>query len=65
MKLSAIIRDYVDLKVEGEPLDREWSSINSNRQRRDDYRERLEGLEKAIDAAILASTSSTQKGGDA
>ncbi len=55
MKLSEAIREYVELKIEGEPKGSEWSSIDSNARRRNDYRERLEELEQTIDAAIQAS----------
>lgn len=50
MTLSELIREYVDLKIEGQPEDREWSSIDGNWQRREDYRTRLAEIEEQIDA---------------
>jgi len=58
MKLSELIREYVDLKIAGEPKDREWSSIDHNHQRRDIYRANLRELEQLIDAAVAASQPS-------
>ncbi len=59
MKLSELIRDYVDLKIEGEPQGSDWTSIESKSRRREEYRERLEELEHAIDAAILSTKGTT------
>ena len=52
MTLSKLIREYVELKIEGEPKDGDWASIERNSSRRRAYRERLEELETAIDAAV-------------
>ena len=52
MKLSELIRDYVDLKIEGEPKHSEWSSIDSDYCRREDYRQKLADLEAAIQEIV-------------
>ena len=49
MKLSELIRDYIDLKIEGEPSDSEWCSIEQRSRNRSSYYEALDELEKAID----------------
>ena len=54
MRLSHLIREYVDLKIEGEPSRREWSSIDSERSRRDEYHNTLAGLEADIDQAFAS-----------
>lgn len=50
MKLSDLIREYVDMKVEGPPENSEWQSIYSNAVRQTEYHQRLIELEEAIDA---------------
>jgi len=57
VKLSQIIREYVDLKVEGAPKFSEWISIDAMSERRSEYHNKLEELEEAIDAAIGATPS--------
>ena len=52
MTLSKLIREYVELKIEGEPTDSDWTSIERNSLRCRAYREQLEELEAAIDAAV-------------
>ena len=52
MKLSELIREYVDLKIEGEPAGSEWESITERSKRRYDYHARIELLEEQIDDAV-------------
>jgi len=51
MKLSELIREYVNLKIEGEPKSSDWVSIDESSSRRREYLDRLEELEEAIDDA--------------
>lgn len=53
MTLSKLIREYVDLKIEGKPKHSDWSSIDANSSNRRDYLDRLEELEEAIDAVVI------------
>lgn len=60
MKLSELIREYVDLKIEGEPAGSDWQSIDTIARQRGAHYMRLMELEEAIDAALAAT-----KGGSA
>ena len=56
MKLSELVREYIDLKIQGEPKSSEWSSISANHQRQQEYSDKLESLEADIDSAITSIT---------
>jgi len=60
MKLSQIIREYVELKMDGCPQNNGWQSIEDASAVRRGYHERIEELEAAIDAAILAKPGGTE-----
>jgi hypothetical protein len=50
--LSALIDEYVDLKIEGEPAASDWRSRDDNARDRDAYYERLQNLRDQIDACV-------------
>jgi len=52
MKLSELIREYVDLKIEGAPASR---GLDSDDWRRRVYLASLRALEAHIDAAVAAN----------
>lgn len=52
MKLSELIEEFIDLKIEGEPAYSEWQSIDWQARAREAYRERVEFLKAEIDAAV-------------
>ncbi len=51
MKLSELIREYVDAKIEGEPQSSKWRSIGEAADAQQHYHANLRRLEDAIDAA--------------
>jgi hypothetical protein len=53
MKLSEVVREYIELKIEGEPKPREWSSWEVNHHRKQVYLDKLKELEAAIDGLQL------------
>lgn len=61
MRLSELIREYVDLKVEGPPENSEWQTIYNNAARQTEYHQRLTELEDAIDAASQPPAAATPK----
>lgn len=61
MKLSELIREYVDLKVDGAPENSEWQSIYANAARQTEYHQRLAELEEAIDATQAAPAAASTK----
>lgn len=50
MNLAALIEEFIDLKVQGEPQGSAWRSIDEDQQERDRYRTRLQELRRQIDA---------------
>lgn len=52
MKLSELIEEFVDSKIEGPPEYREWTSIHINSENERRYHARLQELRDAIDAAM-------------
>ena len=52
MKVSALIREYVDLKIQGEPQDSDGRSVVDCAADSQDYRDKLDELETAIDATL-------------
>jgi ribonuclease HI len=52
MKLSEMISEYVDLKIEGEPSN-DWASIDQESKDRAAYWTRLQELADAIDAVNI------------
>ena len=63
MKLSEIIREYVDLKIDGEPQSSEWRSTDADFDARRRYYERLDELERAIDALVPETSQGEQSHG--
>ena len=61
MRLSELIREYVDLKVEGPPENSDWRSIYNNAASQTEYHQRLAELEDAIDATQAAPSAASTK----
>lgn len=60
MKLSDAIREYVEMKIEGEPKSSEWQSIDAQAAERRAYHARLADLEIAIDTAAAQPSSGVE-----
>lgn len=52
MLLSQLIRQYVDLKIEGEPESSNWRSLDISSKMKSDYHESLQQLEQQIDVLV-------------
>jgi hypothetical protein len=63
MKLSELIREYVDLKIEGEPSHSDWRSIDADAKMRAAHHQRLAELEDEIDATIAKAQPGATEGG--
>ena len=61
MNISELIRDYIELKIEGPPKNSEWSSMDANRTRFADYYEALKNIERQIDQAAIAAASALER----
>lgn len=55
MKLSKLIEEFIEMKVEGEPPTREWRSIAECAAEREHWNDRLQELRDQIDGAIEAA----------
>lgn len=56
MKLSEIIEEFVDMKIDGPPIGNGWMSIEAEANHRNNYFERLQELRDAIDNAVKEKT---------
>ena len=54
MTLSALIEEFVDMKIEGEPQNSDWKSIVDCSKEREYWHNRLQELRQQIDGAIEA-----------
>lgn len=55
MKLSKLIEEFIDLKMEGEPEGNGWQSIADMADARERYHQKLDELREAIDAHSITS----------
>ena len=54
MKLSELIEEFIEMKIEGEPEATEWRYFDADTEARMRWRDRLRELRNAIDEAIRA-----------
>lgn len=59
MKFSELLKEYVDLRIEGAPVPSAWQSIESTSNARNRYHNRLAELEEEMDAAIATSKATS------
>jgi hypothetical protein len=52
VKLSTLIREYIDLKIEGPPAYSDWRSIDEGVRLEKQHRDSLACLENQIDALV-------------